>query len=408
MRDEEKEIVKDNEQQNGLDEENETVKVEEKETVKDEEKKPVKDEEKENIRNEENETINDEEKETKGDDKKKSVKDEEKETISDEEKETKKDKEKETVKDEEKETISDEEKETKENKEKETVKDDEKQTKGDGEKETVKDQEYESIRDEGIPIPETMNRVLDIENQSNDVDNMILNRNTSNIDKQLVNSNHFDIQDNSVQSTGKKDTNEIEVNVNNLPKKDKFYQDPLREWPNGTVYYEYSKTVNSKFRKMMSAAMKDIEDVSCIQFKLKNFTVGYWIKFYPSRHIVCSLTFDAPSLDFQMQIADDKSTKGLIIHDLLHTLGFPHMETANERDNYIQIQLNNVNASNKHFFSKVSSPMSLYNTKYDMDSIMHSSPTVFAKNKLIPTIIPIESDKAKNMGQRESKKLKVL
>lgn len=59
----------------------------------------------------------------------------------------------------------------------------------------------------------------------------------------------------------------------------------------------------------------------------------------------------------------EKCSKGNIIHELLHALGFLHMHTAVERDEYVDINWNNIMEKSKLNFQKYTSHVSMFGTK---------------------------------------------
>ena len=184
--------------------------------------------------------------------------------------------------------------------------------------------------------------------------------------------------------------------------------DPFIGWPDGIVYYQYDEPVTMELRQKVTAAMKDITDVSCIQFKVGQSKQGDVVRISSSSdEMFCSPYIGWLAYGDNMLLLNDKSTKGDIIHNLLHTLGFPHMHIVNERDNHIKIQRDNIIEAKTYYFRKAVTPINMFNTNYDTGSIMHFPSTAFAKNTSIPTIIPLDPLNAKNMGQKESKSIKM-
>lgn len=64
--------------------------------------------------------------------------------------------------------------------------------------------------------------------------------------------------------------------------------------------------------------------------------------------------------------------QGEIMHELLHAAGFYHQHSNRVRDNYVQINWENIEEGHESDFQKHNITIE-YGTKYDYDSIMHYS-----------------------------------
>lgn len=73
-------------------------------------------------------------------------------------------------------------------------------------------------------------------------------------------------------------------------------------------------------------------------------------------------------------------------------LGFYHMQSAYDRNDYVTIVKENMLTFHKRNFIKYSSSeVSHFNTTYDYDSVLHYSAYAFSRNGR-PTIVPVVSD----------------
>lgn len=58
----------------------------------------------------------------------------------------------------------------------------------------------------------------------------------------------------------------------------------------------------------------------------------------------------------------ESCSKGNIIHEFLHALGFLHMHTAVERDKFVDINWDNIKDKSKLNFQKYTSHVSMFGT----------------------------------------------
>lgn len=79
---------------------------------------------------------------------------------------------------------------------------------------------------------------------------------------------------------------------------------------------------------------------------------------------------------------------------VISALGFYHMQSTFGRDNYIEINWNNIRKNKTHNFKMYNaSTVTNFNITYDFESIMHYRWNSFAKNPNIYTIKPLVSYK---------------
>ena len=174
---------------------------------------------------------------------------------------------------------------------------------------------------------------------------------------------------------------------------------PFTRWPNGIVFYDVDKSLDEKGKEVVIAAMEYIENVSCVRFKVKDGKTKHFVLIKSGK--ACNSKVGMRRGMQPMIIDGNLCSKGSIIHELLHCLGFLHMHTANDRDDYININWKNIRDDAKLNFNHFAAPMSMFSTKYDYDSITHYSSVAFAKDKKKPTITAKKP--APNMGQRKGK-----
>lgn len=86
------------------------------------------------------------------------------------------------------------------------------------------------------------------------------------------------------------------------------------------------------------------------------------------------------------------------MHEFLHALGFYHMQSTYDRDDYVTIVRENIEPGLEYNFDKYnSSIVTDFGIKYDYNSVMHYSPYGFSINGK-PTIVP--KDPLATIGQR--------
>ncbi|XP_070705687.1 meprin A, alpha (PABA peptide hydrolase), tandem duplicate 1 [Pempheris klunzingeri] len=79
--------------------------------------------------------------------------------------------------------------------------------------------------------------------------------------------------------------------------------------------------------------------------------------------------------------------KAVIEHELLHALGFYHEQSRTDRDDYVDIWLDQVTPGLEHNFNKYNDDyITDQNTAYDYESVMHYRPFSFNVNPSFPTV----------------------
>lgn len=90
-----------------------------------------------------------------------------------------------------------------------------------------------------------------------------------------------------------------------------------------------------------------------------------------------------------------------IIHEAIHSLGFFHMQSASNRDDYVEIVWKNIQLGTESNFNAYSDDkIDLFGSPYDYESVMHYSDTAFSANGK-RTIVPLKKlGENVVMGQR--------
>ncbi|XP_070493990.1 high choriolytic enzyme 1-like [Chironomus tepperi] len=147
-------------------------------------------------------------------------------------------------------------------------------------------------------------------------------------------------------------------------------------------------------------AMLDIEKFTCVQFVLRTNERNY-IHIYSGDGCNSHLGRQGGRQLLSLK-RNGCMSRGTILHELIHALGYDHMQNHYNRDSYVHILWDNILESEKSNFD-IDNPFmfSNFGTPYDFYSVMHYAPYAFSKNKR-PTIVPKDKYFNKIIGQRNA------
>lgn len=143
---------------------------------------------------------------------------------------------------------------------------------------------------------------------------------------------------------------------------------------------------------MILNAMQEYHNRTCIRFRPYELTDQNWIDIKPDYRGCWS----SVGMKMQGQIVNLGSEKclrhGVIVHELMHALGFHHQQSSSERDDFIKIIWENIRRGREHNFNKYNETVvTNFNVSYDYMSVMHYSSKAFTSNGE-DTIVPLVCD----------------
>uniref|UniRef100_A0A3B5LRB2 Metalloendopeptidase n=1 Tax=Xiphophorus couchianus TaxID=32473 RepID=A0A3B5LRB2_9TELE len=175
-------------------------------------------------------------------------------------------------------------------------------------------------------------------------------------------------------------------------------------------YFLLTKDLNAK--GVILRAFDQFRVKSCIDFKPRD-TEEYYLSF--QNLAGCWSYVGRIFKDGQeLSIGAGCDHIAIVEHVILHALGFYHEEIRHDRDDYVQINFDNVIAGQEVFLKKLGSDLSdTHNVSYDYLSVMHSGKyalsngngsTIITKDPKFQNVIGQRLD----MSPRDAQKLKLL
>ncbi|KRZ11556.1 Zinc metalloproteinase nas-4 [Trichinella zimbabwensis] len=170
-------------------------------------------------------------------------------------------------------------------------------------------------------------------------------------------------------------------------------------WPNGVVPYILSDKYGKKSRKIIARAMQMIQEQTCIRFvPNKKHKYRDYVNIEPIDG--CYSYIGRVGGEQPISLTSNCIQEGVIIHELLHALGFIHEQSRSDRDKYVRILWQNIMPGMESEFEKYSDQdLDNLGFEYDYDSIMHYEKEAFSRNGRA-TLIPLKSG-SEQMGQRD-------
>ncbi|CAL4175806.1 unnamed protein product, partial [Meganyctiphanes norvegica] len=173
--------------------------------------------------------------------------------------------------------------------------------------------------------------------------------------------------------------------------------DNNRRWSNGIVPYIISSSYDKKERAIIARAILSFHKSTCLRF-IPHTTEEDYINIVNGDN-GCASSVGRVGGAQELSLGVGCIFTGIVMHELMHTVGFFHEHSRKDRDSYITINYDNIQEGMEHNFRKLTgSSIQGIDFDYDYDSIMHFSQYAFARNSSKPTIIPHKT--GVKIGQR--------
>lgn len=180
------------------------------------------------------------------------------------------------------------------------------------------------------------------------------------------------------------------------------------KWPGGRIPYVIGKEFVNHTNLILDA-MKEFHKHTCIRFVPKTNQDKQYIRIVREVQQGCNshvgrIQPDPKRGGQRVNFGKNCLHKGVIMHELLHAVGFGHEMGRFDRDNYICIEWQNIEPKFRSAYAiaggKHGVPRRRNIFNYDYDSIMHYSDTAFSSNGNV-TIITKDASKQKTIGRKK-------
>ncbi|XP_071563535.1 seminal metalloprotease 1-like [Temnothorax nylanderi] len=176
--------------------------------------------------------------------------------------------------------------------------------------------------------------------------------------------------------------------------------DATARWPGGVVpYFIQEDDFDRDQIELIKEAMQEYHERTCLRFRPYKDTDDDYVTIQAKKSGCWSLV----GRHGHGQVLNLQNPgcvhHGVVVHELMHALGFYHQQSAADRDEWVTIHWENIKSGKEHNFNKYDNrTVTDYGIAYDYKSVMHYSSHAFSRNGE-PTIMP-KKEKVQ-LGQRD-------
>ncbi|CAB3237161.1 unnamed protein product [Arctia plantaginis] len=191
--------------------------------------------------------------------------------------------------------------------------------------------------------------------------------------------------------------------------------DAAKRWPNNEVIYAIQ--VEHFSNDQVQAILDGIDDLaraSCVKFRRYRHGDRDAVVIQGNRRGCFSQVgyqggFQALNLNSRHPVGRGCFRHGTVVHELLHSLGFYHMQSSPDRDDYVDIVWDNILKSSRHNFRKYNTfTVTDFGVGYDYDSVLHYSRNAFSINgkaTIVPKQMGAEIGQRLGLSDKDTQKL---
>ncbi|XP_041453661.1 uncharacterized protein LOC121406855 [Lytechinus variegatus] len=158
-------------------------------------------------------------------------------------------------------------------------------------------------------------------------------------------------------------------------------------WPGGAIPYVIDGYYNINHKKQILAGMQRFHEKTCIRFVPRTIERDY---IFFTQNLGCWSMVGRTGGRQKISLSGTcRGSRGVIMHELMHAIGFRHEHNRPDRDGYIDVYWQNIKEGFTTNFRKYSNDqVQTLGTGYDFLSLMHYPLTAFSKDGNSVTIGP--------------------
>nr|BBB02487.1 astacin metalloprotease [Patiria pectinifera] len=159
-----------------------------------------------------------------------------------------------------------------------------------------------------------------------------------------------------------------------------------RRWPNGVVPYFIDNSFDSGARGRILGAIQRYHQTTCLRWVPRTNQRDY-VHIVPRQGCFSAVGRTGGRQELSVG-GTCNFARGIIMHEMMHAVGFQHEQTRTDRDQFVTIFFQNIQRGLEYNFQRYSSAViDNLQTRYDYASIMHYPRNAFSANGR-DTIVP--------------------